>query len=193
MSGTGGDRQMLAAAATADGFVAVGSDGRRPAVWTTPDGRAWRLADLPQPAGATAAALEHVAAVGRTVVAAGMAQTAAGAVPYTARSADGGRSWTETALPVPAGTAQVSAVVAAGGGFTVTGTFGATAGDRDVVVWTSRDGLTWKAATPTGPGLAAPGIQAITGLTVSGRTLTGVGFTATPSGEQPTLWQFPLP
>ncbi|HET9974901.1 MAG TPA: hypothetical protein VFQ68_42185 [Streptosporangiaceae bacterium] len=39
---------------------------------------------------------------------------------------------------------------------------------------------------------AAPGIQAITGLTVSGRTLTGVGFTATPSGEQPTLWQPPI-
>jgi hypothetical protein len=192
MSGVGGDQQMLAVTGTADGFVAVGSDGQRPAAWTTPDGRNWRLADLPLPAGATAAALQHVASAGRTVVATGVAQTAAGAVPYAARSADGGRTWTAAALPVPAGTAQVSAVAAAGGGFTVTGTFGATAGDRDVVVWTSRDGLTWKAATPTGPGLAAPGIQAITGLTVSGRTLTGVGFTATPSGEQPTLWQFPI-
>jgi hypothetical protein len=192
MSGVGGDQQMLAVTGTADGFVAVGSDGQRPAAWTTPDGRNWRLADLPLPAGATAAALQHVASAGRTVVAAGVAQTAAGAVPCAARSADGGRTWTAAALPVPAGTAQVSAVAAAGGGFTVTGMFGATAGDRDVVVWTSRDGLTWKAATPTGPGLAAPGIQAITGLTVSGRTLTGVGFTATPSGEQPTLWQFPI-
>jgi len=188
----GDGRQMLAVTGTADGFAAVGSDGRRPAAWTTPDGRNWRLADLPLPAGATAAALEHVASAGRTVVATGVAQTAAGAVPYAARSADGGRTWTATALPVPAGTAQVSALAAADSGFTVTGTFGATAGDRDVVVWTSRDGLTWKAATPTGPGLAAPGIQAITGLTVSGRTLTGVGFTATPSSEQPTLWQFPI-
>ncbi len=81
-------------------------------------------------------------------------------------------------------------MAAAGGGFTVTGTFGATAGDRDVVVWTSPDGAAWKASTPAGPGLAAPGIQAITGLAASGRTLTGVGFTATPAGEQPTLWQF---
>lgn len=192
MGSTGGDRQMLAVTATASGFVAVGSDGQRPAAWTTPDGRAWRLADLPLPAGATAAELEQVASTGRTVVATGMAQTAAGTLPFAARSDDGGRSWTEVFLPVPAGTAQVSAVAAAGGGFTVTGTFGATAGDRDVVVWTSRDGRNWKAATPTGPGLAAPGIQAITGLTVSGRTLTGVGFTATPSGEQPTLWQPPI-
>jgi len=187
-----GNRQMLAVTATADGFVAVGSHDRLPAVWTTPDGRAWAQADLPLPAGATGAALQHVAADGRTVVAAGMAQTATGQMPFAARSADGGRSWTETALPVPAGTAQVSALAAAGGGFTATGTFGATPGDRDVVVWTSPNGATWQAATPTGLGLAAPGIQAITGLAVSGRTLTGVGFTATPAGEQPTLWQPPI-
>jgi len=191
-AGSAGGRQMLGVAATADGFVAVGSDGTRPAAWTTPDGRNWHLADLPLPTGATAATLQQVASAGRTVVATGVARTAAGTVPFAARSDDGGRSWTEVFLPVPAGTAHVSAVAAAGGGFTVTGTFGATAGDRDVAVWTSRDGLTWTAATPTGPGLAAPGIQAITGLTVSGRTLTGVGFTATPSGEQPTLWQPPI-
>ena len=191
LDGTG-NRKMLAVTATAGGFVAVGSHGRLPATWITPGGRTWAQADLPLPAGATGAVLRHVAANGRTVVAAGMAQTATGQMPFAARSADGGRSWTETALPVPAGTAQVSALAAAGGGFTATGTFGATPGDRDVVVWTSPNGATWQAATPTGLGLAAPGIQAITGLAVSGRTLTGVGFTATPAGEQPTLWQPPI-
>ena len=45
---------------------------------------------------------------------------------------------------------------------------------------------------PGRAGLASPGVQAITGLAVSGRTLTGVGFTATPAGEQPTLWQAPI-
>ena len=40
------------------------------------------------------------------------------------------------------------------------------------------------------PGL--PGVQAITGLASSGRTLTGAGFTGTPAGEQPTLWQAPI-
>ncbi len=59
-------------------------------------------------------------------------------------------------------------------------------------MWTSPAGTTWKAATPAGPGLASLGIQAITGLTVSGRTLTGVGLTATPAGRQPTLWQPPI-
>ncbi len=188
----GGSSQMLAVTATADGFLAVGSHGSRPAGWTTSDGRTWSQADLPLPAGATGAVLEPVAADGRSVVAVGVAQTAAGQVPFAARSADGGRTWTEAALPVPAGTAQVSALAAAGGSFTVTGMFGVRPGEQDVVVWTSPDGTTWQAATPAGPGLASPGIQAITGLAVSGHTLTGVGFTATPAGEQPTLWQPPI-
>ncbi len=187
-----GNSQMLAVTATADGFLAVGSHDSRPAAWTTADGRTWSQADLPLPAGATGALLQHVAADGRAVVAAGVAQTSAGQVPFAARSVDGGRAWTESALPVPAGTAQVSALTAADGGFTMTGTFGAGSGEQDVVVWTSPDGTTWKAATPAGPGLASPGVQAITGLASSGRTLTGVGFTATPAGEQPTLWQTPI-
>lgn len=71
----------------------------------------------------------------------------------------------------------------------MTGTFGVTPGERDVVVRTSPSGTAWTAATPAGLGLASPGIQEITGLAASGRTLTGVGFTATPAGEEPTLWR----
>ena len=59
-------------------------------------------------------------------------------------------------------------------------------------MWTSASGSAWKAATPAGQGLTGRGIQAITGLTVSDRTLTGVGFTATPAGEQPVFWQSPV-
>jgi hypothetical protein len=59
-------------------------------------------------------------------------------------------------------------------------------------VWTSASGSAWKAVTPTGQGLTGSGIQAITGLTVSGPTLSGVGFTAAPGGEQPVLWQSPV-
>jgi hypothetical protein len=184
-----GATRMMAVTAAADGFVAAGSRGTRPAIWTTPDGRTWIEADLPLPAGATSAVLQHIAAHGRTVVAAGTLRTRAGHVPFAARSADDGSTWSEVGLPVPAGTAQVTALVAAGGGFTATGTFGTTPGHQDVVVWTSRDGTTWRAATPSGLGLAGPGIQAITGLAVSDGTLTGVGFTATPAGEQPTFWR----
>ena len=109
------------------------------------------------------------------------------------------RTWTESVLPVPAGrafvtalTALTGAATAAGDTFLATGTFGSTAGHQDVVVWTSASGSSWKAVTPGGQGLTGPGIQAITGLTVSGRTLSGVGFTATPGGEQPVLWQSPV-
>lgn len=111
------------------------------------------------------------------------------AIPAVWISADGGRTWTESALPVPGGAAQVSALASGGGSFTMTGTFGVTPGERDVVVWTSPSGTAWTAATPAGLGLASPGIQEITGLAASGRTLTGVGFTATPAGEEPTLWR----
>jgi hypothetical protein len=61
-----------------------------------------------------------------------------------------------------------------------------------VVVWTSADGSAWTAATPAGQGLTGPGIQAITGLALSGSTLTGVGFTASPAGEEPVFWQSPV-
>jgi hypothetical protein len=190
-----GNRQMLAvtAANTSNSFVAVGLFGNQPAAWTSADGRQWKGISLPLPPGATRAVLLHVAAAGRTVVAAGMEQSGSGGLlPFTARSADGGVTWTETQLPVPSGVAQVTALAAAGGMFTATGTFGTTPGHQDVVVWTSPDGLTWKATTPGGQGLAGPGIQAITGLTVSGSTLTGVGFTASAASEQPLFWQSPI-
>ena len=64
------------------------------------------------------------------------------------------------------------------------------------MVWTLAPGAaprtTWTAAAPHGIGLAGPGTQAITALTATGSTLTGVGFTATPASEQPTIWQSPV-
>jgi len=116
-------------------------------------------------------------------------------LPFAASSSDGGATWTEAALPVPAGLdlrTSVTALAAAGGGFTATGTFGSTPGHQDVVVWTSANGSAWTAVTPTGQGLTGPGIQAITGLAASGSTLTGVGFTASPAGEEPVFWQAPV-
>jgi hypothetical protein len=191
--GTG--QQMLAVTASARGFVAVGSTGNQASAWTSPDGRTWSQADLPVPVGATRAVLQHVASSGRTVVAVGTALTTTGQrLPFAASSSDGGRTWTESALPVPADLTSVTALAAAqgSGGFTATGTFGSTPGHQDAVVWTSANGSSWQVATPTGQGMTGPGIQAITGLTVSGSTLTGVGFTASPSGEEPVFWQAPV-
>ncbi len=59
-------------------------------------------------------------------------------------------------------------------------------------MWTSASGSAWQAVTPTGQGLTGNGIQAITGLDVFDRTVTGVGFTAAPGGEQPVFWQSPV-
>jgi hypothetical protein len=188
-----GNRQMTAVAASSAGFVAVGSHGDEPSAWTSADGRTWRQADLPLPIGATRAVLQHVASTGRTVAAVGTAVTTTGvSVPFAASSSNGGASWIESALPVPAGLTSVTALAAGGGTFTATGTYGSTPGHQNVVVWTSPNGSAWRAAEPTGQGLTGPGIQAITSLTTSGSTLTGVGFTAWPAREEPVFWQSPL-
>ena len=187
-----GSRQMLAVAAGSAGFVAVGSHGDQPSAWTSADGRSWRQADLPLPVGATRAVLQHVASTGRTVAAVGTALMTTGQrVPFAASSSNGGASWIESALPLPAGLTSVTALAAGGGAFTATGTYGSSPGHQDVVVWTSPNGSAWRAAEPTGQGLTGSGIQAITSLTVSGSTLTGVGFTALPAGEEPVFWQSP--
>jgi hypothetical protein len=82
-------------------------------------------------------------------------------------------------------------VAATGAGFTATGAFGG-GGRRDVVIWTSADGLTWKTSSPSVTGLSGRGIQEITALAVSGSMLTGVGFTASPASESPTIWRSPI-
>lgn len=188
-----GDRRMLAVTAGQAGFVAVGAHGSQPSAWTSADGRSWRQVNVPVPAGATRAVLEHVASIGRTVAAVGTAVTATGqTVPFAASSANGGASWTAAALPGPAGLTSVTALTAAGRTFTAAGSYGSTPGHQNVVVWTSPNGSAWRAAEPGGQGLTGPGIQAITSLTASGNTLTGVGYSASPSAEQPVFWQAPL-
>jgi hypothetical protein len=192
-TGPGAGSQMQAVAAEPQGFVAVGSDGSQPSAWTSPDGQNWTRVSLPLPVGATRAVLQRVASNGRNVAAVGMAVTTTGQqVPFAASSSDGGAAWTEAVLPVPSGHAFATALTWAGDGFIATGTFGRTPGHQDVVVWTSASGSAWQAAAPTGPGLTGPGIQAITGLTVSGGTLSGVGFTASPTSEQPVFWPSPI-
>ena len=154
LDGAGVSRQMLAVTAVAAGFVAVGSAGDQAAAWTSPDGRTWRQASLPVPMGSTRTVLQHVASRGRTVVAVGTALTTTGQqVPFAASSADGGATWTESALPMPAGHASVTALAAAGAAFTAAGTFGTTPGHQDVVVWTSveRDDLEGGYADRAGP------------------------------------------
>jgi hypothetical protein len=202
-------QMMTAVTATSAGFVAVGGAGTSPAAWVSAAGQSWRQVTLPGPAGAERAALDYVAASGASVVAAGTEFTAAGASrPFAEVSADGGRSWSVLQLPVPdigPGTGTtVTALTAAGGGFTAAGTY-LTAAGPEVVLWTLPPGSgaaaagAWSAVTPQGTGLASREAEsAITALTADGATLSGVGFTATvsasgtPGPQQPTLWQSPI-
>jgi hypothetical protein len=187
---------MLGVAAGPSGFVAAGLRGMHPAVWTSGDGQAWHVTSLPVPGGSASAELQYVAVSGRHVVALGEKTSASGAEAALAEvSADGGVTWRTEPLPLPGpkGPASVTAITAAGG-FTAVGTYGQP-GQLNVAVWTSPDGARWTASTPHGTGLNGTGVQQITGLAAAsggpGGSLIGVGFTATQTGEQPTLWQVP--
>jgi hypothetical protein len=187
---TTGSSQMLAVTAGRAGFVAVGSRGTSPAAWTSANGRTWRQLVLPMPPTSSSAVLQQVAEDGSKIVATGQETTSAGTVPFAALSTNGGTTWVLTVLKTPNGTATVTALATTGKGFTAVGQFG-TPGSEHVIIWSSADGATWKAAAPSGTGLNGPGTQEITGLTATGNTLTGVGFTATQFTEQPTLWTTP--
>jgi hypothetical protein len=197
-----GGQEINAVAATATGFTAVGAAGANPAAWLSATGRTWRLVALPLAGGAVQAAFTYVAASGDAVVAVGTEVSAAGeSTPFAEVSANGGATWRQTELPVPAAGATattVTALAATGGGFTATGTYGGANGE-DVAVWTlasigqaGGQAGGWAVATPQGTGLAGTGTQAITALTAAGATLTGVGFTTASGARQPTLWQSPI-
>ncbi len=198
-----GDSQLNAVTATGKGFVAVGTAGTRAAAWLSTAGRTWSLVTVPQPAGAASAQLDFVAANGTAIAATGIEVTAAGQrVPFAAVSANGGTTWTLAQLPAPPAARSgsttvtgVTALAAAGSGFTATGTYGPP-GSQDVVIWTlaarAAAGTAWTAASPEGTGLAGPGTHAITALAGAGSALTGVGYIATPAAEEPTIWQSPV-
>jgi hypothetical protein len=199
IAGKAGQGQTLMSAVTATdrGFAAVGAGGTRPAAWLSASGRTWRQRVLAGPAGAARAALDYVAARGAVVVAAGTAFSAAGTgSPFAEVSTDSGATWTLMRLPEPGGgrAAAVTALTAAGAGFTAAGTYGTRAGSA-VVLWTlpAAGGAGWTTATPQGTGLAVRAAQnAITALTADGATLTGAGFTGQQAQQEPTLWQSPI-
>jgi hypothetical protein len=193
-----GPGQLLGVAGGTSGFVAVGAEGIDPAVWTSADGRHWVAHTLKIPGTGASAQLSEVAVSGRTAVAFGQEAWASGRQAALAEvSHDGGRTWTPVPFAGPGGTANstrtgtaVTAVTAMSGGFTAVGGYGP-AGERDVVVWTSPNGDGWRTQTLHGTGLSGPGIQQVSGLAAAGTALTGVGFTATATAEQPTFWAVP--
>ncbi len=178
---------LLAVAAGRAGFAAVGAVGTHPAVWLSRNGQGWSSLPLALPPGADSAVLQQVAIQGSRITAIGTEARASGPVPFAAVSANGGSTWRETVLPATGAPARVTALVGAGSGFVAAGTRGA-AGIQEVILWWSLDGSSWHAVQPSGNWLSGPAAQQISGLAVSGTTLSGVGYTVTRTGQHPTLW-----
>jgi hypothetical protein len=198
-AGAAGSHQVLAVTAAGPGFVAVGSAGIVPAAWTSRNGSAWRFSAVPLPAGTAGAVLTKVTAAGRRVLAAGYAWRAglppASGRPFTAASADGGRTWRDSMLPAPPRPTVVTALISAGHGFVVTGLTGrVTTGQAGqqagqvTLVWWSADGQAWADGVPAGGGPGRGFVTQINALTAADGTLTGAGFAASTAAEHPVLW-----
>ncbi|MFC4050724.1 hypothetical protein ACFOY4_13590 [Actinomadura syzygii] len=169
------DGVATAVTLAADKYVAVGGKGAGPAAWTSPDGRAWTPAKLPE--GLTGR-LTRVAARGGVLVAIG-----AGDAPLV--SADGGTTWTPQVL----GAGLVpTAVTATPGGFVAA----AATPEGDAVVLASAEGVSWRRLQV--PGLSGRGDRRLTALTAMDAGVLATG-TTTDGGrtEAPMLWQARIP
>ena len=184
MNDTNGAGQVLAIGADAHEFIAVGSDGGHPAVWTTTDGKDWTMIPLGLPPGASAAALQQVAINGDHVVARGQATTAGQSVPFAELSADGGASWQEAPFGSAGPGTAVTALTASSGGFTAASQSGGP-GQQDAQIWTSATGSAWTPAQVSG--LSGGGAHEIAALISSGSAVTGIGVTATQQSQQPVV------
>ena len=161
MNDATGSSQVLAVAASAHGFVSVGSHDGQPAVWTTSNGRSWETIVLPLPDGASTAVAPagrdqrrqrgragpghdgHGPAVGSAT------GTAPGAVPFAELSADGGQTWQQVPFSSPGPDTAFTALTADAAGFTAAGLFGPP-GQQDVALWTSANGVSWKPSQSSG-------------------------------------------
>jgi hypothetical protein len=174
------DSKVFAVTATPAGFVAVGTHNGCHTAWVTADGLHWKSYDIPKPAGTTSPLLNRVTARGSTVVAAGDLGAGGGRVPLVMVSSDGGITWKATAIGGPGSLAgpqgTVTAVAAAGPGFTAAGLTGAP-GHQEAVTWTSPDGSTWSKAAP-----APAGTQQVTVLAPAGAAVSRIAAVSTAHG-----------
>jgi hypothetical protein len=174
---------MNAIARTEAGFVAGGVDGRRPALWSSPDGSSWSraaVAPIPDPDADPSFSASIVALAtddGTIVCIATSIGLGPGGAPVVLAwwSADG-LAWQSAAIP------DATPVIAEGvahtpTGFVATGrAWSGAAGRYVVAAWTSHDGQDWSsAAAPDGlvdfaPTVIAssPTIDVAVGLTEAG-------------------------
>jgi hypothetical protein len=183
---------ISAVAASGRTFVAVGTSGNRPEAWIRLNDGQWRATAIGLPNGTTSAQLKFVAANGNQLVAAGSSVTGGVSKPFAVVSNDDGASWVDSEFVVGDQGTTITALTAAGSGFTAIGAEGSADGGQNVVIFTLGTGTTWTTAAPTGRGLSGAGTQELTAITVAGNELTAAGFVATAATEQPTIWQAPV-
>lgn len=190
VNGTKGSSQTLAVAALADGFVSVGSHNGRPTAWVTSDGTTWRTIFLSGPANAQ---LNQIAVIGARVVATGGSDGQGdGTAAFAVSSPDGGATWQQVNLQLPAPGTVVTALAAGQHGWIAAGQYGAPGRPR-VVVWKLAPGKnTWAQAQVggiTGPGTGRT--PEITALGVSEGAVTGIGPVAPALSQQAAVFTLP--
>jgi hypothetical protein len=163
---------IFAVATTPDGFIAVGTHADCHTAWVTTDGQHWQSYDIPKPGGTIEPLLNHVAVMGKLVVATGDIGSGGGRFPLAVTSADSGVHWRTTSLGGPGDfsgpTGTVTALAADGTGFVAAGLIDKPAG-KQAVTWTSADGISWSTAMP-----ASGGTQQITVLAAEGTAITRI-------------------
>ena len=190
VNGTNGSSQTLAVAALADGFVSVGSHNGKPAAWVTSDGTTWRTIFLSGPANAQ---LNQIAVIGAQVVATGGSDGQGdGSAAFAVSSPDGGATWQQADLQLPAPGTVVTALAAGQRGWIAAGQYGPPGRPR-VIVWKLASGRnTWAQAQVSGITDRGTGkTPAITALGVSKDAVTGIGPVAPALSRQAAVFTLP--
>ena len=190
VNGTNGSSQTLAVAALADGFVSVGSHNGKPAAWVTSDGTTWRTIFLSGPANAQ---LNQIAVTGARVVATGGSDGQGdGSAAFAVSSPDGGATWQQTDLQLPAPGTVVTALAAGQRGWIAAGQYGPPGRPR-LIVWKLASGRnTWAQAQVGGITDRGTGkTPAITALGVSKDAVTGIGPVAPELSRQAAVFTLP--
>jgi len=170
----GGQADLVDVVAGGPGLVAVGFFDRGPeaAIWTSADGRSWRLArDFPVKDGTLA---EAVGAGPRGLLVGGTdGRRAAAWISGDGRSwtqVDGGSAFDDAAAPL-----QITAVVPWRGGWSAGGYLGTFAGPLRAAFWFSADGASWQ-RMPDGAAFDDGRVMAMAAF---GDGLVAVGATGT--------------
>jgi hypothetical protein len=190
VNGTNGSSQTLAVAALAHGFVSVGSHNGKPAAWVTSDGTTWRTIFLSGPANAQ---LNQIAVTGTRVVATGGSDGQGnGSAAFAVSSPDGGATWQQTDLQLPAPGTVVTALAADQRGWIAAGQYGPS-GRLRLIVWRLASGRnTWAQAQVGGIADRGTGeTPAITALAVSKDAATGIGPVAPALSRQAAVFTLP--